>query len=213
MEPVILDDLQREWAEIAGLLSESGFAGFADFQDAVANASTTQSRQSQNPVNPDSDDPPEAAQARLQAFRQRLASVTVLDPACGSGNFLYVALRSLLDLERSVIDFAAVRGWSAIGGPPLVNPAQMMGLEVNEYAAQLAKTALWIGYIQWHQANGFEYANRPILNNIHGIECRDAAIAVNDDGAVVKAPWPDADYIIGNPPFLGAQDMLAELGC
>ena len=106
----------------------------------------------------------------------------------------------------------AVRGWSAIGGPPLVNPAQMMGLEVNEYAAQLAKTALWIGYIQWHQANGFEYANRPILNNIHGIECRDAAIAVNDDGAVVKAPWPDADYVIGNPPFLGAKDMLTELG-
>ena len=97
-------------------------------------------------------------------------------------------------------------------GPPLVNPAQMMGLEVNEYAAQLAKTALWIGYIQWHQANGFEYANRPILNNIHGIECRDAAIAVNDDGTADKARWPDADYIIGNPPFLGAKDMLTELG-
>ena len=207
VEPVILDDLRREWAEIAGLLSESGFAGFADFQDAASNASTTQS---QNPVNPDSDDPPEAAQARLQAFRQRLASVTVLDPACGSGNFLYVTLKALLNLERQAMDCQMALGHPP--GPPLVNPAQMMGLEVNEYAAQLAKTALWIGYIQWHQANGFEYANRPILNNIHGIECRDAAIAVNDDGTADKARWPDADYIIGNPPFLGAKDMLTELG-
>ena len=49
--------------------------------------------------------------ARLESFRQRLASVTVPDPACGSGNFLYIALRSLLDLDLEVIDFAAARGW------------------------------------------------------------------------------------------------------
>ena len=125
---------------------------------------------------------------------------------------MYVALRALLDLEREVIDFAGARGWGDMGGTPLVNPGQMMGLEVNEYAAQLAKTALWIGYIQWHQANGFAYTNRPILDNIHGIECRDAALAGDGDGDAVKAQWPAADYIIGNPPFLGASNMLDELG-
>ena len=174
VQPVIMDELRREWATVRAEVE---------------------------------------GVAHLESFRRRLASITVLDPACGSGNFLYVALRSLLDLEREVIDFAAARGWADVGRTPLVNPAQMMGLEVNEYAAQLAKTALWIGYIQWHQANGFAYTNRPILDNIDGVECRDAAIALNDAGETTrKAQWPDADYIIGNPPFLGAKDMLTELG-
>ena len=83
---------------------------------------------------------------RLHAFRQRLASVKVLDPACGSGNFLYIALRSLLDLELEVIHFAAVHGWHGL--TPSVQPDQMLGLEINHYAAELARTALWIGYIQ-----------------------------------------------------------------
>ncbi len=212
VQPVILDDLQREWeavrAELAGVLeggesSESRFPGLRDLPDYGP-----QSWQSCNPLNPDSDN--SRARQRLEDFRRRLASVTVLDPACGSGNFLYVTLKALLDLERQAIDCQTALG--AAPGPPLVNPAQMMGLEINEYAAQLAKTALWIGYIQWHQANGFAYTNRPILDNIHGVECRDAALLVNGDGDTVKAQWPDADYIIGNPPFLGAKDMLTELG-
>ena len=208
VEPVVMAPLRREWdaarVEIEGLLGSlaSGFSGLRDLPDCGP-----QSWQSVNPVNPDSDNSP--ARQRLDAFRQRLASVTVLDPACGSGNFLYVALRSLLDLEREVIDFATARGWPGL--KPAVQPDQMLGLEINEYAAQLAKTALWIGYIQWHQANGFAYTNRPILDNIHGVECRDAAIGAAGETAR-KAHWPDADYIIGNPPFLGAKDMLTELG-
>ena len=86
-----------------------------------------------------------------------------------------------------------------------------MGLEVNEYAAQLAKTALWIGYIQWHQANGLEYTNRPILDNIQGIECRDATIA-DACGEATKSDWPEADSIIGNPPFLGVQQYVGRIG-
>ena len=213
VEPVVMMPLRREWEqarrEIERLLegggsSESGLSGLRDLPDYGS-----QSWQSENPANPDSDDSP--ARQRLEAFRRRLAAVAVLDPACGSGNFLYVALRSLLDLEREVIDFAAARGWHGL--TPTVQPNRMLGLEVNEYAAQLAKTALWIGYIQWHQANGFEYTNRPILDRIDGIECRDAAIAVNaDTDAAAKAQWPAADYIIGNPPFLGASNMLTELG-
>ena len=146
---------------------------------------------------------------RIQRFRDELAGVTVLDPACGSGNFLYVTLKAMLDIEREAIDAQI-----ALGSPqstPKVSPSQMMGLEKNEEATQLAKTALWIGYIQWHQANGFEYTNRPILDNISGVECRDAVLTQNANGTA-KARWPKADYIIGNPPFLGAKDMLTELG-
>ena len=149
------------------------------------------------------------ANVAMLAYRRRIAKVKILDPACGSGNFLYVTLKALLDLERRAMDYQT--GAGARPGPPRVSPTQMMGLEVNEYAAQLAKTALWIGYIQWHQANGFEYTNRPILDNIDGIECRDAVLTTGS-AAAAKAKWPAADYIIGNPPFLGAKNMLAELG-
>ena len=182
VEPVILDDLQRQWQRAKAEADASQSAGDTD-----------------------------GAMAAMHAYRRRLADVKTLDPACGSGNFLYVTLKALLDLERQAIDYQI--GLDRRPDPPLVNPAQMMGLEINEYAAQLAKTALWIGYIQWHQANGFAYTNRPILDNIDGVECRDAAIALNDAGEnAIKAQWPDADYIIGNPPFLGAKDMLTELG-
>ena len=95
-------------------------------------------------------DKAEAARHRLEKFQERLTSVTVLDPACGSGNFLYIALRSLLDLEKQAIDLAASLGWHDFH--PMVKPSQMLGLEINPYAAELARTALWIGYIQWHDS-------------------------------------------------------------
>ena len=97
-----------------------------------------------------------------------------MDPACGSGNFLYIALRSILDLEREVIDFAAVQGWDGL--TPTVQPDQMLGLEINHYAAELARTALWIGYIQWHQANGFPYTQRPILTPLDTIRQTNAIL-------------------------------------
>ena len=216
VEPVVMAPLRREWetarAEIEELLesssSESGFSGFTDFEDGVADASITQSWQSQNPVNPASDNPP--ARARLESFRRRLATVTVLDPACGSGNFLYIALRSLLDLELEVIDFAAARGWPGL--TPTVQPNQMLGLEINHYAAELARTALWIGYIQWHQANGFPYTQRPILTPLDTIRQTDAILDLKDPDRPAEPEWPAAEFIVGNPPFLGAKDMLTELG-
>ena len=212
VEPVVMTPLRREWEtarrEIEGLLegmgpSESGFSGFTDFQDYGP-----QSRQSRNPVNPDSDDSP--ARARLESFRQRLASVTVLDPACGSGNFLYIALRSLLDLEKEVIDFAAARGW--LGLTPRVQPDQMLGLEINHYAAELARTALWIGYIQWHQANGFPYTQRPILTPLDTIRQTDAILDLSDPDNPAEPDWPAAEFIVGNPPFLGGRLLLATFG-
>ena len=152
----------------------------------------------------------DAALARLLAFQQRLFEVEVLDPACGSGNFLYLALRSLLDLEKQVIDFAAAQGWHDL--VPIVKPDQMLGLEINPYAAELARTALWIGYIQWHQNNGFPYGHSPILTKLVSINRADAILAGADTDNPQEPDWPDAEFIVGNPPFLGRGGLRSALG-
>ena len=152
-----------------------------------------------------------AARERLEAFQLRLASVTVLDPACGSGNFLYIALRSLLDLEKLVIDFNDAQGWDEMR--PLIQPNQMLGLEINPYAAELARTALWIGYIQWHQANGIHYRQIPILAPMNNsIRRTDAILADGETANPRETEWPAADFIIGNPPFLGGKLLRSQLG-
>ena len=225
VEPVVMTPLRREWETARGEIesSEAGFSGFADLQDYGRQSELSesgfsgfadsqdygrQSGQSINPVNPDSDD--SSARARLEAFRQRLASVRVLDPACGSGNFLYIALRSLLDLEKEVIDYVAARGW--LGLTPRVQPDQMLGLEINHYAAELARTALWIGYIQWHQANGFPYTQRPILTPLDTIRQTDAILDLSDPNNPAEPEWPAAEFIVGNPPFLGHVPFRESLG-
>ncbi len=156
------------------------------------------------------EDDAETAWVRLAAFQQRLFEVEVLDPACGSGNFLYLALRSLLDLEKQVIDVAATHGWENL--VPTVKPDQMLGLEINPYAAELARTALWIGYIQWHQNNGFPYTHSPILTPLVSIRKTDAILAEGDTGDPREPEWPPAEFIIGNPPFLGRGGLRSALG-
>ena len=146
----------------------------------------------------------------LQGFSEELASVRVLDPACGSGNFLYVALRALLDLEKDVITFAI--GCDAGGFFPRVGPEQMHGIEVNEYAHELAPITVWIGYIQWLKDNGFGQVQEPILRDLHTIWEQDAILARDADGRLAQPDWPEADVIVGNPPFLGDKKMRAELG-
>ena len=181
VEPVVMKPLRREWDEAK-----------RDIDGLVADGKIEEGR------------------AALDAFRERLAGVTVLDPACGSGNFLYIALRSLLDLEKQVIDYAAEQGW--YGMTPMVSPSQMSGIELDHYAAELAKTALWIGYIQWHQTSGFRYTHDPILTPLDTIRQMDAILDYDANGNVVEAQWPDAELIIGNPPFLGGRLLLANLG-
>ena len=173
VEPVVMDPLRREWE--------------AAQQEANALADNGNGA---------------AARARLEAFQDRLASVKVLDPACGSGNFLYVALRALLDLEKQVIDFNDAKGWEEIDRIR-VKPTQMMGLEINPYAAELARTALWIGYIQWHQSNGIHYGQTPILETMDSIRLTDAILDLTDSDNPAEPQWPTAEFIIGNPPFLG----------
>ena len=146
----------------------------------------------------------------VSAFRARLASATVLDPACGSGNFLYIVLKAFLGLEKEAILFLAEHGWH--NETPQVGPSQMMGLEISHYAAELARTALWIGYIQWHQSNGFPYRRRPVLACLDTIRQTDALLRQDDNGATVAQEWPPAEFIIGNPPFLGNKRIRQNLG-
>ena len=205
VEPVVMTPLRREWEETRAAIDKLLVAD----QDSNAVLTTTQGTEF-DPLNALATALRTTARERLDAFRQRLASVRVLDPACGSGNFLYIALRSLLDLEREVIDFAAVQGWHGL--TPTVQPDQMLGLEINHYAAELARTALWIGYIQWHQSNGFPYTQRPILTPLDTIQQADAILDLTDPDNPAEPESPAAEFIVGNPPFLGAKNMRSELG-
>jgi hypothetical protein len=195
--------------------------------------------------------------AKIRAFHQHLCHLRILDPACGSGNFLYVTLEHLKRLEGEVLNTLANLG-DAQGSLEMegvsVSPQQFLGLEVNPRAAAIAEMVLWIGYLQWHfRVHGNVSPAEPILRDFHNIENRDAVLAydgvenvldaagnavtrwdgrtfkthpvtgkdVPDDAAQVavvrylnprKAEWPTADYIIGNPPFIGAAPMRATLG-
>ena len=135
----------------------------------------------------------------------------MLDPACGSGNFLYVALKRLLDLEKEVSLFAAQHARLS-GLLPQVQPGQLYGIEINTYAHELASVVVWIGYIQWLHENGFGIPDKPILKPLDNIRRTDAVLAADEEGRPVEPAWPAADIIIGNPPFLGNKRMLSELG-
>ena len=146
----------------------------------------------------------------LADFAEEIASVRVLDPACGSGNFLYVALRELLGLQKEVIAYAARKGLSEI--ELTVSPEQLYGIEINPYAHELAQITAWIGYLQWRNENGFGELADPILRPLHNIQRMDAILAYDAAGNPVEPTWPAADVIIGNPPFLGSRIMRPTFG-
>lgn len=144
---------------------------------------------------------------QLFAFQDRIQAVRVLDPACGSGNFLFVALKKLLDLEYQVRSAVTMNGVGEFEMPPLVHPRQMLGLEIEPFAHELAGITLWMGYFQWKRAHGGDWET-PVLQRLDNIQNRDALL--NADGA--EAQWPDAEFIVGNPPFLGDKMMRTQLG-
>ncbi len=149
----------------------------------------------------------QAARAAAKQVRDeyllRLRNFRVLDPACGSGNFLYVALTALKDIEHRVNIDAEQLGIER--SAPEVGPEAVLGIELNPYAAELARVSVWIGEIQWMRRNGFAAARNPILRPLNTIECRDAVL--NPDGS--RAEWPAADVVVGNPPFLGNKLMIS----
>jgi len=145
------------------------------------------------------------AERRLSDFLTRLRAFTVLDPACGSGNFLYLALHALKDLEHRVQLEAEALGVEREF--PAIGPANVRGIEINPYAAELARVSVWIGEIQWMRRNGFSESRDPILKPLDTIECRDAILT--PEGG--EPEWPEADVVIGNPPFLGARLQIRTL--
>ena len=157
IEPVILRPLRREWHQVQ--------ADVAEQLERRRKAKTTATKRKAD----------EAIRKRIMGFQEKLATVRILDPACGSGNFLYVAIQQLLDLEKEVITFAA-RGEVAEGLLPQVRPTQLHGIEINPYAAELAQVVIWIGYLQWMRDNGFNVPRDPILEPLRTIECRDAIL-------------------------------------
>lgn len=197
------------------------------------------------------------AVAEVRTFHHHLCTVRVLDPACGSGNFLYVTLDHMKRLEGEVLnllhDLGESQGLLELQGVT-VDPHQFLGLEINPRAARIAEMVLWIGYLQWHfRTHGRVNPPEPVLRDFRNIENRDALIAydavelvvdengkpvtrwdgvtyklspvtgeeIPDESAQVdqyrylaprKAEWPQADYIVGNPPFIGASNMRRALG-
>lgn len=149
-----------------------------------------------------------AARQKLQTpFLERLKNFRVLDPACGSGNFLYLALKELKDLEHRVHLECENLG---INRPlfMVTGPHNMMGIELNSYAAELARMTVWIGEIQWCLKNGQQIDRKPILKPLQTIKNHDALL--EESGK--EFHWPKTNVIIGNPPFLGSRKMQPELG-
>jgi type II restriction/modification system DNA methylase subunit YeeA len=191
VEPVLMRPLRRRWTEVQGQA-----AAIITRRDAAIGTARTRAQQE--------------LQALILGFADEIDSLRVLDPACGSGNFLYVALKQLLDLEKDVIAFAASNGLS--GFFPRVGPEQLYGIELNAYAHELASVVVWIGYIQWLHDNGYGQPSSPILKPLHNIQHMDAIMARDESGALVEPAWPVADVIVGNPPFLGGKRLRAFLG-
>ena len=202
----------------------------------------------------------------VRDFHGALCQTRVLDPACGSGNFLYIALEHMKRIEGDVLELLGTFQSASAGSQRAmqqqeldtqglaVDPHQFLGIERNPRAAAVAELVLWIGHLQWHfRTRGKTQPPTPVLRDFRNIECRDAVLEwdaiepvldaagapltrwdgktvkphpvtgrmVPDDSARIAveryrnprpATWPSADYIVGNPPFIGAASMRQALG-
>jgi len=201
VEPVLMAPLRREWAALKASLLPALKHGKATSAD----------------------------RARIAAFLKKLRQIIVLDPACGSGNFLYVSLQLLLGLEKEVITFAEQLGFSF---QPEVSVQQLKAIEINPYAYELAQVSVQIGYLQWRRDNGFDNDRTPVLQNLDGFQNEDALLVphfrnkpktlkeaqagehAGDDALkfYTEREWPECDVIVSNPPFLGGKLIRRELG-
>lgn len=146
----------------------------------------------------------EGTEAGLHRFLARLRAVRVLDPSCGAGNFLVAALQALRDLEFTAIEW----GMRVLGvrAAPGVGVQAVLGLEINPQAAALARLTVWIAELQGSHAHGLTSEVGPA--RVTGVVCRDALV----EPGPARARWPDAEFIVGNPPFLGGKKLRAGLG-
>ncbi len=167
------------------------------------------------------------AVAAVRAFHHALCTTRVLDPACGTGNFLYVSLELMKRLEGEVLEALAELGETETIGLETVDPHQFLGIELNVRAAAIAELVLWIGYLQQHYRNRSEHPAEPILKAFGNIQQKDAVLTwdgypelqfeMRDGEAVQVFPnarrpdWPEAEFIVGNPPFIGNKRMNDQL--
>ncbi|MGQ2907444.1 MAG: class I SAM-dependent DNA methyltransferase [Aliihoeflea sp.] len=174
--------------------------------------------------------------ALVRAYHHQLCTTRVLDPACGTGNFLYVGLELMKKLEGEVLETLADLGANEMLGleAETVSPHQFLGLELNPRAAAIAELVVWIGYLQQHYKTHTGHPGEPILKAFENInfgrkDGYDAVLATDDPGvqdqcasrpptrdrtfAHPRRPdWPEAEFIVGNPPFIGGKDLRARLG-
>jgi hypothetical protein len=149
------------------------------------------------------------AKAEFVRWLEDLRAYRILDPACGSGNFLFLGLKVLKDIEHASHLEAAKLGLDR-EADLVTGPHNMLGLELNEYAAELARVTVWIGELQWRLTHGYEFKTNPVLEPLDCIECRDALLRFTPEA--VEADWPKASVVVGNPPFLGGSKKRRELG-
>jgi hypothetical protein len=236
VRPVVLDPLRQRWE----LEVEPELGRLLTLKEGQEEPTADQRRK---------------AAAEIRSFLTELRSLRVLDPACGSGNFLYVTLDLLKSLEAEAVRrLVDVTGSEQLNVLEQVNPSQFLGIEVNPRAAAIAELVIWIGYLQWHfKRFGNAAPPEPILQEFGNIEYRDAVLAWDDvevaidpvtgnprtrwGGRMMRHPvtgkevpdpsdqipiyryinprpavWPEADYIVSNPPFIGNSRMREALG-
>ncbi|MFZ3234745.1 MAG: DNA methyltransferase, partial [Stellaceae bacterium] len=187
IEPVVVAPLRREWQRVRTEIRE------------------IEERRS-HARNPDEKNKLLAKARGLYIdFRTSLGGYRVLDPACGSGNFLALSLRALKDLDLALLDDAARMGLPR--DEFRVGPEAVMGIEINSYAAELARLTVWITELQWQLQAGLGLTRRPILDKLDGIVRADALITQSGK----DSEWPEADVVVGNPPFLGGKRMRKSL--
>ncbi len=231
INPVIIDPLRQEWLRLKSTIESQLTDGTPSVTRAAGGnprptpAPTTSALSAQAVRNP----PTTAIPARkskmengksklpqpltpihrqLATFLAQLSSLKILDPACGSGNFLYVAIQQLLFLEKEIITFAAQPPIS-LRLSPRIRPTQLLGIEINRYAAELAQISIWIGFLQWMRNNGYPDTDIPILNKLQTIQNRDAILdftpapAVRSSTFRLPAPEGAADAPSGADAPIG----------
>lgn len=271
VRPTIIDPLREEWDAVR--IAAASLHREADQLDDEADAGEEKAKVLLAAGKSDAAKKTGAAANKLRAeakkkdaealklvtgFHRSLCQLRILDPACGTANFLYVTLELLKRLEAEVLELLTALGGDAtfeMEGHK-IRPQQFLGIEISNSAAKIAELVLWIGYFQWQRktTGKADTNDRPLLPRDKPIECRDAVLAYDEKiprrdpetGAVVeiwdghstkphpvtgkevpdesarivvydyvnprRAEWPEADYIVGNPPFIGASRMREALG-
>jgi len=218
IEPVVMTPLRRRWETVQ-----------QSILDALAEESPDPATLGGDPSSPVASSPAKVGRAAaakrtqptlqlnrpalhlLQDWAAELTHVRILDPACGSGNFLYVALKRLLDLWHEARVFGIAHGLT-LSLDPIPNPSQLFGIEIDFYAHEIASIVVWIGFLQWKHDHGVKDDKEPLLRKLDNIQHADAIMRYDEAGKPYEPQWPAADYIVGNPPFLGDKMMRGEMG-